>query len=197
MITTTAIVLQLRPYSDRARMLRVYTRASGCATYIVYGVGSRKKGAGIYSPLSLVELSIREGRGGGLGTVEHASLIYTPQRIPTDIRRQTVAMFLSELLSHTLYQPMQDEPLFDYLMTVITDLDHCEDPENVHLRTMQGLAERLGFAIDEETYPRLTAVPSSRAERQEQLRQLCTYYADHVDGWQEMKSLDILTEIFD
>ncbi|MBQ2540692.1 MAG: recombination protein O N-terminal domain-containing protein [Paludibacteraceae bacterium] len=197
MFTTTAIVLQLRPYSDRASILHAYTRAGGRGTYILYGVGSRRKGAGVYTPLSLVELTVREGRNGSLSTVEQAHLIYTPSLITTDIRRQTVAIFLSELLSHTLYQPMQDEALFDYLMTVVADLDRCDDPENVHLRTMCGLASRLGFAINEEQHPWLTAVPATRAQRQEQLRQLCAYYADHVDGWQEMKSLDILTEIFD
>ena len=92
---------------------------------------------------------------------------------------------------------MQDEPLFDYLMTVVNDLDSCDDPENVHLRTMWGLAERLGFAINEEQHPWINITPTNRAQRQEQLRQLCTFYANHVDGWQEMKSLDILTEVFD
>lgn len=197
MFTTTAIVLQLRPYSDRAWILHAYTRAGGRGTYIVYGIGSRKKSGGVYAPLSLVELTIREGRGGNLGTIEQATLIYTPTLITTDIRRQTVAIFLSELFSHTLYQPMQDEPLFDYLMTVVNDLDNCEDPENIHLRTMRGLAEHLGFAINEEEHPWLTVVPASRTQRQEQLHQLCGYYADHVDGWQEMKSLEILTEVFD
>jgi len=197
MYTTTAIVLQLRAHSDRARILHAYTRAGGRGAYIVYGIGSRKKGTGVYTPLSLVELSVREGKNGSMPVVEQATLIYTPTHITTDIRRQTVAMFLSELLSHTLYQPMQDEPLFDYLMTVVEDLDRCDDPENVHLRTMQGLAERLGFAINEEEHPWLTHQPVNRTQRQEQLRQLCSYYADHVDGWQEMKSLDILTEVFD
>ena len=197
MFTTTAVILQLQPCSDRASILHAYTRAGGRGAYIIYGIGSRKKGGGVYAPLSLVELTVREGRNGSLPTVEHANIIYTPLHTTADIRRQTVAIFLSELFAHTLYQPLQDEPLFDYIMSVVAELDTCDDPENVHLRTMQGLAERLGFAISQEQYPWLCVVPATRMQRQEQLRQLCAYYADHVDGWQEMKSLDILTEIFD
>jgi DNA repair protein RecO (recombination protein O) len=197
MFTTTAIILQLRPHSDRAHILHAYTRASGRAAFLLYGVGSKRKRAGVYAPFSLVELTVREGRGGQMPTVEQATLLYTPTQTQTDIRRQTVALFLSELIAHTLSLPMQDEPMFEYLQGVVHDLDQAPDPENVHLRTMIGLAEQLGFAIDEEQYPLLTAMPESRAQRQEQLRQLCAYYAEHVDSWRPLSSLDILTEIFD
>ena len=197
MFTTTAIILQLRPHSDRAHILHAYTRASGRAAFLLYGVGSRRKRAGVYAPFSLVELTVREGRGGQLPTVEQATLLYTPTQTQTDIRRQTVALFLSELISHTLSLPMQDEPMFDFLSRVVRDLDQASDPENVHLRAMIGLSEQLGFAIDQEQYPLLCTMPDSRAQRQEQLRQLCAYYAEHVDSWRPLSSLDILTEIFD
>ena len=188
MFTTTAIILQLRPHSDRAHILHAYTRASGRAAFLLYGVGSKRKRAGVYAPFSLVELTVREGRGGQMPTVEQATLLYTPTQTQTDIRRQTVALFLSELIAHTLSLPMQDEPMFDYLQGVVRDLDQAPDPEN---------AEQLGFAIDEEQYPLLTAMPENRVQRQEQLRQLCAYYAEHVDSWRPLSSLDILTEIFD
>ncbi len=197
MRTTTAIILQLQPHTDRARVLHTYTRVHGRANYIVYGVGSKKKGTGAYAPLSLVELTIRDGHGGKPSVVEQTQLIYVPERTTYDVKRQSVALFLAELLSRVLYQPMQDEALFDYLMTVITDLDQCDDPENVHLRAMRGLAARLGFAINQERYPLLVADPTSRSMRQEQLRGLCNYYADHVDGWRELNSLEILMEVFD
>lgn len=197
MITTTAIILQLQPHSDKARVLHTYTRMYGRANYIIYGVGGKKKTSGVYTPLSLVELTIREGHGGKPSVVEKAELIYVPERTTYEVKRQTVALFLAELLSRILYEPMQDEALFDYLMTVVTDLDSCADPENIHLRAMQGLAGCLGFAIDPEKHPLLLAEPTSRLMRQEQLRSLCQYYADHIDGWRDLKSLDILMEVFD
>lgn len=197
MITTTAIILQLQPHSDRARVLHTYTRMCGRANYIIYGVGGKKKPTGVYAPLSLVELTIREGRASAPSVVEQAQLIYVPENTRFDVKRQTVAIFLAELLSRVLYQPLQDDGLFDYLMTVITELDRTPEPENIHLKAMRGIAARLGFAIDEEQHPFLLSEPATRAMRQEQLRRLCDYYADHVDGWQQLKSLDVLMEIFD
>lgn len=169
----------------------------GRANYIVYGVGSKKKPTGVYAPLSLVEMTVRESHGGKPAVVEQVQLRYVPERTSWDVKRQSVALFIAELLSRVLYEPMQDEQLFDYLMTVIDDLDRCDDPENVHLRAMRGIADHLGFRIDEVQHPLLVATPTSRAMRQEQLRQLCAYYADHIDGWRELKSLDILMEVFD
>ena len=39
--------------------------------------------------------------------------------------------------------------------------------------------------------------PLTRAERQKSLRDLCAYFAEHVETWQNPKSLDILMEVFD
>ena len=39
--------------------------------------------------------------------------------------------------------------------------------------------------------------PTSRHERQVQLRQLCEYMAEYIDNWHEPRSLDVLMEVFD
>jgi len=40
-------------------------------------------------------------------------------------------------------------------------------------------------------------LPSTRKQRQDTLKQLCAYFAEHVETWQNPKSLDILMEVFD
>lgn len=186
--TTDAIVLSLQPHSDKAHILHAYTRAGGRVNYMVYGLG-KKHAIGMYSPLSIVQV-----------TADHlslrtAQLSYVAQRTTTDPYKRTIALFLSEILYHVLRHPMEDEAMYDFIAGAIEELDKSDDTQNFHLSFLVGFAAKLGFAIPEES--ELLVLPQSRSERQQQLRRLCDYFAEHVETWEEPKSLAILMEVFD
>lgn len=183
--TTDAIVLSLQPHSDKAHLLHAYTRAGGRVNYMVYGLG-RKNTAGKYSPLSIVQLTTDER------SIRTAQLTFVPQTLITDPYKRTIALFISEVLYHVLRHPMPDEPMWDFIAQAIEDLDQTTTPQNFHLQFLISFAAKLGFAM--ETEPSL---PTSREDRQAQLRALCEYFAEHVETWQTPKSLDVLMEVFD
>ena len=199
LITTEAIVLSLQPHSDKAHILHTYTRASGRVNYIVYGLGRKHSGA-IYTPMALLQLTAEQPPANSKRppTLREAVLSISPIGLRTpDLTKQTIALFLSEVLFHTLKHPMEDPEMFDYLSNAVRLLEQEKEPQNFHLQFLIGLAERLGFAIDEQAHPELVRLPLTRAERQKQLRQLCSYLSENIDTWQQPRSLDILTEIFD
>lgn len=194
MLTTTdAIVLSLQPHSDKAHVLHAYTRAGGRINYMVYGLG-RKNASGKYTPLSVVQLTTDER------SVRTAQLTFVPRTLVTDPYKRTVALFISEILHNVLRHPMPDEPMFDFLMQSVEELDRTDQPQNFHLLFLVAFAAKLGFAIPEEGALQPSAFgcrPMTRAERQQTLRTLCAYFAEHVETWQEPRSLDVLMEVFD
>ena len=183
--TTDAIVLSLQPHSDKAHILHAYTRAGGRINYMVYGLG-RKNTAGKYSPLSIVQLTTDDR------SVRTAQLTYVPSTLITDPYKRTIALFLSEVMHHVLRHPMPDEPMFDFIEQAIRELDTTENAENFHIQFLIAFAAKLGFAMEKEP-----ALPTSRKERQDTLHALCSYFAEHVDTWQNPRSMDILIEVFD
>ena len=187
--TTDAIVLSLQPHSDKAFVVHAYTRAGGRINYMVYGLG-RKNAAGMYTPLSLLQITTDKT------SIRTAQLAFVPTSITTDPYKRTIALFLSEVLYHILRHPMQDEPMFDFIAEAVQTLDQTKEPQNFHLQFLIGLAAKLGFGIP-ETSTLLTSNPLTRVERQKSLRDVCAYFAEHVETWQEPKSLDILMEVFD
>jgi DNA repair protein RecO (recombination protein O) len=194
--TTDAIVLSLQPQSDKAHLLHAYTRTGGRVNYKVYGLG-RKNTAGKYSPLSILQLTTDER------SIRTAQLSYVPVTLITDPYKRTIALFLSEVLHHVLRHPMPDEPMFDFIVQAIEELDRTEEPQNFHLYFLVDFAAKLGFAIPsnlqtlkQDEVPN-DFKPMSRSERQEALRSICDYFAEHVETWQEPKSLAVLTEVFD
>jgi len=183
--TTDAIVLSLQPQSDKAHVLHAYTRAGGRVNYKVYGLG-RKNASGKYSPLSVVQLTADER------SVRTAQLNYVPTTLTTDPYKRAIALFISEVLFHVLRHPMTDEPMYDFIAQAVEQLDRTTEPQNFHLLFLMDFAAKLGFAMPSEP-----DLPQTRKERQEVLKSLCAYFAEHVETWQNPKSLDVLMEVFD
>lgn len=192
MLTTTdAIVLSLQPHSDKAHILHAYTREGGRVNYKVYGLG-RKNTSGKYSPLSILQLTTDEH------SIRTAQLSFVPATIISDPYKRTIALFISEILFHVLRHPMTDEPMFEFLSDTIQALDQTSEPQNFHLQFLMDFAAKLGFAIPEENPLTLSSThPLTRKARQEALRALCDYFAEHVETWQTPRSLDVLMEVFD
>lgn len=192
---TIAIVLSIIKYSDTGSVVHLYTAEHGRMQYMVYG----NKYKSVLSPLSIVEVtsSRRNNAPMQMGTLSSAALLYTPQRLASDVQRQCVAMFIAEVLLHTLRHPMSDQPLFDWLCNLIQQLDQSDDICNLHLEFMLEYATFLGIGIDDVEHPEWFVAPTSRLERQRRLRELCTYYEEHIEDFRSPKSLEILIEVFD
>lgn len=191
----TAIVLSLTKYSDNGTIVHLYTADQGRMQYAMYG----NKYKSIFRPLSIVEyvVSRKNNAPSHICAISSATLLYTPQRIPIDVRRQCVAMFIAEILLYTLRHPMSDQPLFDWLCSIIRHLDTDLDISNLHLQFLIEYASYLGIGIDDAEHPDWYVAPTSRGERQQRLRELCAYYAEHIEDFPSPKSLDILMEVFD
>ena len=204
--TTDAIVLSLQPHSDKAHVLHAYTRTGGRINYMVYGLG-RKNPRGLYSPLSLLRITADHTPAKPPVLKEATSLPLHPfvpgqqSELYSDsatIYKQTIALFISEVLYNVLRHPMADEPMFDFLIDSINELNAIPEPQNFHLSFLVHFAAKLGFEIpDDHALSVIHLTPYTRAERQQALRSLCSYFEEHVETWQPPKSLDILMEVFD
>lgn len=191
----SAIVLSLNKYSDNGSIAHLYTAEYGRMQYAIYG----NKHKGYLSPLSIIEFNAtkRHNAPNQMGTLSSVALLYTPQRMPTDVQRQCVAMFIAEILSITLRHPMNDQPLFNWLCTMIKHLDQDADICNLHLDFLIQYATYLGIGIDDTEHPEWFQIPTSRTIRQQHLREIITYYAENIEEFHIPKSLDVLMEVFD
>jgi len=191
--------------------------------FLVYGVGSKKKSAAIYAPLSRIEITadIRPDRP--IQTLKSANLKYQLSTIHTafadrsrpcrdkhtaladrsrlcrdkNYQLSTIKLFLAEVLYRILRHPMPDETMYHFLDSTLDLLDTTTAVTDFHAAFLVDFAAQLGFAIDENEHPELLRTPVSRADRQLLLRQLCDYYATHIEDFRYPLSLDVLIEVFD
>ena len=200
--TTEAIVLGLKKHSDKMSLLQVYTKAEGRLSLQVYGAHGKHKIKAAYQPLSIVELTYSVNPSRPFATVDTIDPVFLPEQVYADIRRQSIALFVTEMLMLTLTHPQQDEPIYEFLDDFVHELNGSSAPENMHISFMMQLAELLGIgspaiSSQQSAISSLQSAINNRVTRQEILRQLCDYYLMHVDSFRLPKSLDILIEVFD
>lgn len=191
----SAIVLSLTKYSDTGSIVHLYTAEHGRMQYVVYG----NKYKGILRPLSIITFNTtrRNNAPNQLATISNCQLSIINCQLSTNIQRQCVAMFIAEILVNTLRHPMNDQPLFDWLCSVIEHLEKDKDISNLHLHFLVQYAIFLGIGIDDHEHPEWFINPISRTMRQQRLREIITYYKEHIEDFRQPKSLDVLMEVFD
>lgn len=182
-------------------MLHVYTKSEGRLLVHVYGAHGKHKVRAAYQPLSVVELTYDSQPTRPVPTLATIDSIFLPEQVHGDMRRQAVALFVTEVLLTTLTHPMRDEQLYQFLDDFVHELNGTSTPENMHIYFMLRLAERLGIGVPELfadiDSSAVRTIQLSRHARQEALRQLCEHYMTEIETFTHPKSLDILIEIFD
>lgn len=160
LVKTRGIVLNHIKYRESSIIARVYTEQLGVQSYIVNGV--RKKGSGsriaLFQPFTLLDMVVYTSQKGGLTRISEYKSAYPFHSIPFDIRKSSIVLFLSEIVSRTIKEEEENQPLFQFLYNGIKFFDELEQGfENFHLIFLLQLSHHLGFG------------PSSGAEIVEQV----------------------------
>ena len=144
--TTPGLVLHTLRYSDSSVIAKIYTRTAGLQSFMVRGVGSRKKNrkAALLQPLSMVEVTSRV-KPGQMQTARDLRLHKAYTKLHMDVTKCSVALFLAEVLYRSLREEVKNESLYDFLEHACELLDSEENVGNFHLWFLLRLSQFLGF----------------------------------------------------
>lgn len=151
LIKTRGIVLSYIRYRETSIIARVYTERLGVQSYVVNGVRKAKPPGRIalFQPLTLLELVAYTSRKGGLTRLSEFRCAEAYRSIPYDVQKSSVALVLSEILSHAVLEEEENEPLFQFLHDNLLAFDQqTTGQENFALTFLLGLARYLGFGVE-------------------------------------------------
>lgn len=148
LLKTRGIVLRTVKYAETSLIADLYTEHKGLQTYIINGVRSAKSktSAGILQVMSLTELVayFREDRK--MHRLKEIRPAFVYQRLPFEVRRSAVGLFMAELARKTIREAEENQPLFQLLYDAFVYLDETPAPFlNLHLHFMLELSGHLGF----------------------------------------------------
>ncbi|MDO9261849.1 MAG: DNA repair protein RecO [Flavobacteriaceae bacterium] len=146
-VSTKAIVIHSLKFGDTSLIVKLYTQTDGIKSYIIKGAFSAKSKFKVayFQPLTLLNIEANHNQKGTLNSLKEVRVHYHYQTIPTNIVKQTILMFLAEILNAALIEEGNNETLFDYLNTTLIWLDTHDKTSNFHLLFLLNLTKYLGF----------------------------------------------------
>jgi DNA repair protein RecO (recombination protein O) len=140
--------LYTNPYSDKYAIIHIYTELYGRATYLVANQRKRRTrmSNAHFMPLSVVEMEVEHKKTREIQRLKEVRIFYPLMNIPSHPIKNTLALFLSEVLYRIIHSAEPDSKLFDYLYHSIRHLDILEQGiANFHLVFLIHLTRYLGI----------------------------------------------------
>ncbi|MGK0414662.1 MAG: DNA repair protein RecO (recombination protein O) [Polaribacter sp.] len=150
-VNTKAIVLSTIKYGDTSLIVKCYTEEEGVKTYLIRGVlKPKKKGIKVayFQPLTQLKIVANHNSKNTLNAIKEVQVNHPYKTIHSDIVKQSMVLFLSEVLSSSIQEEEQNKTLYSYLETAFIWLDTHDKIVNFHLLFLLNLTGFLGFYPD-------------------------------------------------
>lgn len=150
---TRGIVLRTVRYGETSLVVTVFTELFGIQTYMVNGVrksGKNSSKAAFYQPAALLDLVVGHHEQKSMQRIREAQWARLYQQVFSDVIRNCVALYLTELLHKCLRQPEEQPELYDFMEDVLIQLDTAPSAvvANLPLFFALQLPQFFGFKIN-------------------------------------------------
>jgi DNA repair protein RecO (recombination protein O) len=220
---TRGIALSYIKYKESSIISRVFTESFGMQSYIVNGIRSKnaKTKIALFQPLTLLDLVVYHNKKRDINRISEIKCNFSFHTIPFNIRKTSIALFLTELLNKALLDEGENEPMFEFLNESITMFDFMKTNfENFHLHFLlqltrylgimpesgnsmlkeighskiydKGFSEQVNFLLNSKYEHQLKL---HKAIRNDILMAIINYYRFHFDSIKEFKSIQVLKEV--
>mgnify|MGYP000119367213 FL=1 len=152
LIKTKAIVLTSIKYGEADLIVKCLTE-EGVKSYLIRSIfrsRSKKLKIGYFQALSQLDITAYHNKQGNLNKISEVRASYLYQSLATNIYKQSIALFLAEVLSYALKEEEQNQVQFSFIESSFQWLDQHDSFANFHLVFMLRLTKYLGFYPDVE-----------------------------------------------
>ena len=162
------IVLNFTKIKENSIVLHTLSRSFGRRSFVVRV--NAKTGMAWFLPLNIIDLNLAENQKTSLWAARPASARYALAGIRNNIYKNTMTLFMAEVLYRTIKDGAMEDGLFDWCERQILTLDALEaDFSNYHIRFLLELCVALGFRPEKScansTDDTLRGRPESVAQR--------------------------------
>lgn len=213
-LTAEFIVLATTKVGDNALVVHTLSREFGRRGFLVRS--ARKTGTTLFLPLNILEAEAVENSKSELWTLRNITLKDGLPGIRGNLQKNTMTLFLAEVLLRTLRDGTNEDGLFEWCVGSILTLNALEaDFANFPVRFLLELAGALGFrptfediapfaaehlapmkALVSAGFEECMLLPLNGATRNALCDSLLLYLSFHTDSVIQVKSLAVLRELY-
>ena len=212
--STELIVLHTTKFGENSIVVHTLSRDYGRRSFLVRGAG--KKAMSLLLPLNILEAEIAESTKSTLYTARNLTSRHPLVGIRNNIYKNTMTMFLSEVIYRTIKEGAQEQGLFEWCRGQILLLSAMEtDFSNFHIRFLLELSVALGFSPETSdlmpfvgenfmtvsqfmtaSFAESMLVPLSGPVRNKLCEDVLRYIEYHTESTLTINSLKVLRELF-
>lgn len=213
------VVLNFTKFGENSIVLHTLSREYGRRGFLIRGVG-KKTSMSLFLPLNIVEADITENPKSSLWFAKNVMVRYPLIGIRNNMYKNSMTMFMSEVLYRVIREGSNEEGLFDWCVRSILTLDAIEsDFGNYHIRFLLEFANALGFSpnfeglmpflsksqfvdrnlIDrflQSSFSETMLIKLNGEQRNELAGHLIKYIEFHTESAVNVKSLAVLRELY-
>ena len=215
MTNTGLIVLHTTKFGENSLVVHTLSREYGRRSFLVRGVG-KKASMSLFLPLNILEADIQENNKSDLFTARNIVARHPLLGIRNNIFKNSMTMFLSEVLYRVIKDGAVEEGLFEWCEKNILLLDSIRtDFSNFHIRFLLELSVALGFSPETKdlapfvgdhyqvteqfmtlSFAQSMLIPLNGTVRNEIAEENLRYIAFHSESAVNVNSLKVLRELF-
>ena len=143
-ISSSAIVLSKLKYRDNDLIIKLFVKELGLTSFIVRG-GSKKNKSNHFQQLSLLEIEFDFSTKKSLHYFKEFEIKPNLKTVHTDLKKISIIIFLSEILSKILIHQQKDYKLYDFIEYAIKYFDENIFSSSFHIIFLINLSKYLGF----------------------------------------------------
>ena len=212
--STELIVLSTTKLGEKSLVVHCLTPSLGRRSFIA-AVPSGG-GMALFLPLNILEGEVSENPKSDLWRIRHLSAVSPLNGIRSSVSKNTITLFMSEVLYRTVRDGALEDGLFDWCRRSVLTLDALQsDFSNYHLRFLLEFAVALGFspsvadlapfagehlaeirALLESDFVSSMLLPLNGQSRNEIAESLLQYIGYHSDCRLNIRSLAVLRELW-
>ena len=216
---TKGIVLNFIKFKESSIICKIYTESFGLQSYIVNGVrSSNKTKMSLFQPLTILDLVVYNKSSVNIQRLKEMKIDVIYMTNHTDIKKISVCIFLSELLSKILSNEPNQNQKFNFLYNSFLIYDSLEkNIKNFHIQFLLKLTKFFGFQISDSSQITKaylnkkeqndfvmncismdynSKIQSNYSERNDVLNSLIIYFSQSLGVNIKLKSLQVLKEVF-
>lgn len=212
---TELIILHSTKFGENSIVAHTLSKEYGRRSFLIRGAGKRGTMT-LMLPLTILEAEIVETSKSTLYTARNLSAKYPLSGIRNSISKNSMTLFMSEVLYRTVKDGANEQGLFEWCEKNILLLDAMQtDFSNFHIRFLLELAVVLGFSPEsrdlmpfvgehysvvekfmKESLAEAMLVPLNGAVRNQIAEEILRYIEYHSESAVNVASLKVLRELF-
>ena len=212
---TGLIVLHTTKFGENSIVVHTLSKEYGRRSFLIRGAG-KKAVMTLLLPLTILEAEVIETSKSTLYTAKNLSSKHPLMGIRSNIYKNSMTLFMSEVLYRTLKDGANEYGLFEWCEKSILLLDALEsDFSNFHLRFLLEFAVALGFSPEardlqpfvrehyplverlmKESFADVMLIPLNGPLRNEIAESILRYLEFHTESAINIASLKVLRELF-